>query len=369
MSIEKRETHFLTVLLRILTLSASSVNRDFDNPVVTSLWMVSEMLFKGIAIAISLGGVLAVFLVDWSPSPRNPEAQFETSSVETAPAGWPAMFGPRGDSHSSVTGLLHEWDADGPPLLWEHPLGEGYSVPVVSDGKLIVFYRTGDAEIIQCLDSKTGMPLWDHRYPTQYECEYEYSNGPYSTPIIQQDCVFAVGAEGRMSCLRLLDGSVVWERQLKEEFPIPDALFGYGPGLAIDGDRVILNLGAAASASEEADAGIAALSTATGKTIWTATSHRMSYATPVSTTIHGRRMIFVFTYEGLVAVGPKSGDVFWQVPFKSDVYLSVNSCSPVVWKDLVVVTVGPGPGSLCLRVKKDGSFEELWRNERSLDST
>ena len=36
--------------------------------------------------------------------------------------------------------------------------------------------------------------------------------------------------------------------------------------------------------------------------------------------------------------------------------------------DLVLITAGPGAGSVCLRILPDGNYEELWRDRRVLDS-
>ena len=49
--------------------------------------------------------------------------------VDTATAPyWPAFQGLRGDNVSDDTGLLREWPADGPPLMWTaEGIGQGYS--------------------------------------------------------------------------------------------------------------------------------------------------------------------------------------------------------------------------------------------------
>ena len=71
-------------------------------------------------------------------------------------ADWPRLLGPAGDGHSPETGLLKSWTAAGPAKLWEHKLGSGYAGPAVARGKLIVFHRIGDEEIVECLDARTG---------------------------------------------------------------------------------------------------------------------------------------------------------------------------------------------------------------------
>src|SRR5258708_488594 len=47
-------------------------------------------------------------------------------------ADWPQWRGPQRDGISQETGLLPEWPADGPKLLWRvEDIGSGYSTPAV----------------------------------------------------------------------------------------------------------------------------------------------------------------------------------------------------------------------------------------------
>ena len=55
---------------------------------------------------------------------------YDLASVDAA--DWPQWLGPQRDGISPETGLLHKWDDKGPPLVWDHKVGEGYSGPVVA---------------------------------------------------------------------------------------------------------------------------------------------------------------------------------------------------------------------------------------------
>jgi outer membrane protein assembly factor BamB len=229
--------------------------------------------------------------------------------------------------------------------------------------RLILLHRVGDDEVIECLDPETGRPRWEFRYPTHYQCRYRYSSGPYSTPVIDAQRVYAVGAEGVLHCLRADNGELIWRRNLSEEYAVAEGLFGVGSSPLLEDGKLIFNLGAA-----DRDAGIIALDAATGRTLWTATDHHAGYATPIAATIHGRRLLFVVTCEGLVALDPADGRVLWQLDHQPQAPDSVNATSPIVQGDLVLMVTGPGPGSLCLRVKPDGGCHEQWRDRRVLDS-
>src|SRR5271170_1202422 len=89
-------------------------------------------------------------------------------------ADWPQFLGPDRNGISAETNLAGAWPADGPPVRWKKEIGQGFSGPVVARGKLILFHRKADQEIIDCLDAKTGAALWHFAYPTAYEDDFGF---------------------------------------------------------------------------------------------------------------------------------------------------------------------------------------------------
>ena len=49
---------------------------------------------------------------------------------------WPQFFGPERNGVYSGPELSETWGPDGPPLVWMREVGEGFSGPVVADGRL-----------------------------------------------------------------------------------------------------------------------------------------------------------------------------------------------------------------------------------------
>lgn len=277
--------------------------------------------------------------------------------------GWPSLNGPTGNNVSGETGLNWNWTDGCPQELWRCKVGTGYGSPVLATEHLILLHRVDDEEVIESFHPETGLSQWQYRYPTSYKCEFNYSDGPYSTPVIDGDCVYSVGAQGQLHCLRIEDGSLVWERRLDTMFPLPEQLFCVGASPLIEGDLLIFNAGWASD-----DAGVIAIEKATGQLRWTAAKAGPSYATPVAASIHDRKFVFVVAYEGLVALDPVAGTVLWEYPMRSNMTMTVNATSPVVYGDCVIMSTGPGPGTVCLRVGEDGGYEEIWRIRRGLDS-
>ncbi|HSG72083.1 MAG TPA: PQQ-binding-like beta-propeller repeat protein, partial [Planctomycetaceae bacterium] len=288
----------------------------------------------------------------------------EITSVRTPSFTWPALFGPSQDSRSreDATKLRLDWPETGPPVVWRSPLGSAYSSPIVSGDYLIVFHRVADEEILECKDSRTGETRWTFRGPTSFRDSFEYSSGPHATPVTDGDRVYAVGAEGRFYCVDLRTGERIWSRFLTREYDVPRGRYAVSGSPLLEGDLLIFNLGA-----RERQAGIIALDKNTGETVWTATDHGAGLATPRAAEIHGTRSIFVFTFDGLVCLAPETGQVRWIEDFRANNPERINTSSPLVWEDLVLVSAH-FKGSRCLRVLPNGERETVWETVRDLQS-
>ncbi|MSU61579.1 MAG: hypothetical protein EXS31_04140 [Pedosphaera sp.] len=300
------------------------------------------------------------------------------------PAGaedWPHFLGPKSDGTSLETGLLERWPESGPPKLWTRKIGTGYSAPSVRDGKLVLHHRTGNEEIVECLDAATGTPRWRYAYPSRYQDPYGYNNGPRCTPLLTANRCYTFGAEGKLVCVDLATGKPVWQRDAAKDWQIPEAFFGIGSTPLLEGDRLIVSVGG------QPNAGVVALDAATGRTLWqsvgqsnwngvvtigwraeapyrwTGVEKQASYSSPVAATIHGQRHLLCFMRQGLVSLNPTNGAVNFSRWFQSQVNDSVNAINPVVQDDLILLSGAYfRVGAVLLRVRPDGkSIEEVWR--------
>ena len=171
---------------------------------------------------------LATFSQD-SPSSL-PEATVHRTprplAAEARTSDWPRFLGPAGTNVSLETHLARDWDAGGPPLVWELETGDGYSAPSVQGDHLVYFHRVGDEEVVEGLDPETGERRWEFRYPTDYRDSYGYSGGPRCTPLIDGDRVYTYGVQGKLHCLELATGELVWQRDLTTDYEVPQDFFG-----------------------------------------------------------------------------------------------------------------------------------------------
>src|ERR1044071_7823873 len=86
-------------------------------------------------------------------------------ALAASAADWPQWRGPDRSGSSKETGLLKEWPAGGPKLLWQNSdIGSGYSTPVVIGSRLYVLGNRGmENEFVQALSVQDGKPAWTSR--------------------------------------------------------------------------------------------------------------------------------------------------------------------------------------------------------------
>jgi len=275
--------------------------------------------------------------------------------VATLAADWPQFLGPTHDGISTETGLLQAWSKDGPPVLWHKPVGEGFSGPVVAGERLILFHRQGDQEIVDCLEAASGKHIWKYAYATGYEDQLGKGNGPRSTPVIAGGRVITIGAEGKLHCLDLKRGTKIWSRSVNEEYGVRQGYFGVGASPLVEGKLVLVNVGGR-------NAGIVAFALADGKEVWKATDDAASYASPVATTIDGKRRAVFFTREGVAILDPANGDVSFRKRWRSRNVASANAASPLLIGERLFVSACYETGALLLKLRQDGA-DAIWQND------
>src|SRR5437899_8156412 len=129
-----------------------------------------------------------------------------TSGVARA-EDWPQFLGPTRDGAYHGNDLASEWRKEGPRVLWHAPAGQGFSGPVVAEGKVILFHRVEKNEIVQCFDAAAGKSLWEFSYASAFRDGIHVDDGPRATPAIAEGKVYTFGADGALHCLDLKTGA------------------------------------------------------------------------------------------------------------------------------------------------------------------
>ena len=282
----------------------------------------------------------------------------------TLPLGaqdWPQFLGPNRNGSTTTTNLAPAWPKEGPPLVWQFKAGQGFAGPVVSGGKLILFHRIADQEIVHCFDAKSGQELWKAAYPTRYVDMMGHDPGPRSTPAIADGRVFTFGPEGMLNCWSLADGAKTWSVDTKKEFGARQGFFGLACSPLVEGNAVIVNVGG------RGGAGIVAFDKSSGKVLWKTSDDEASYASPVAATIDGKRILFVLTREALETLGPADGKSIFHYPWRPSMHASVSGATPLILGDQIFISACYDKGATLLRFKA-GTPEKVWESGDALSS-
>ncbi len=280
------------------------------------------------------------------------------ATVEVAAQDWPQFLGPARDGRYAGAPLAASWPDGGPRRLWSRPVGAGFAGPVVSGDRVIVFHRVGRREVVEALDAATGDTVWRYDYPTSYRDDFGFDEGPRSVPVVADGRVYTFGAQGQLHAVDLETGAGVWQVDTHDRYGVRKGFFGAAGSPLVEDGRVIANVGGRRG-------GIVSFDAATGDELWTATDHEASYSSPAAGTFGGRRLALVFTRTGLVGLDPASGEVRFELRWRSRLGASVNAATPLVLGDSVFISASYGTGAALLRIE-GGTLAEEWSGDDSM---
>ena len=301
-----------------------------------------KMLTVGCAMALAMAAVAVVSADDW-PQWRGPERL----------AVW------------QEAGIVDELPEQ-LKVAWSTPLRAGYSGPAVADGRVFITdwaedpdSRTLDGtERALALDEQTGEVLWTREWRTSYRMlSVAYAVGPRATPTVDGDRVYVVGGTGRLFCLDVATGRVLWEKDYVAEYGTSVPTWGIVSAPLVDGDRLITVVGG------EPDARVVAFDKHTGEEIWRAidVTSEMGYAQPIIYEAGGARQLIIWHPQALASLDPETGELYWEQPW--EVGMGVTVATPVRSGDYLLVSQF-FYGSLMVRLSRDRpAATHLWQGQ------
>ena len=237
---------------------------------------------------------------------------------------WPNWMGPGRDNVWRETGLVEEFPAAGPSIVWRTEVAGGYAGPAVAEGKVYVadYVSSDDVKIpnwdrkeftgterVLCLDSATGTELWNHEYPVNYTISYPA--GPRCTPTVHNGNVYTLGAEGHLFCLDAESGDVTWSKDFQEQYGATTSMWGYASSPLVDKDKLICVVGGEGSHA-------VAFDLETGAEIWRSiTASDQGYSPPTIVEAGGARQLILLRPDAVSSVDPETGTEFWSVPYEA----------------------------------------------------
>lgn len=283
-------------------------------------------------------------------------------AADPGPFDWPQWRGPDRTNISQETGLLKDWPKDGPKLAWKiEGLGEGFSTPSISAGRIYVLGTKGSDEYMICLDEKNGDRVWDMKIGKKTG---GYA-APKSTPTIDNGYAYVVSSDGNLVCADIKDGTIKWQKSYPKDFRGEAGGWAYTESPLIDGELVIGTPGAK-------DAALAAFKKADGEVVWKTTItglqrrpigkdnnrggaaySRAGYSSVVKAEIGGVKQYVQFIDGGVVGVNAADGRLLWH--YEEPANTTANCSTPIVSGDLVFAASNYGVGGGQAKIVKDGS--------------
>ena len=272
-------------------------------------------------------------------------------------ADWSQWLGPNRDGVSPETGLLKKWPDSGPAVLWRTPLGEGFSSIAIVRGAVYTMFAEGKDEYAVCLDAATGEERWRVRTGSNFS-DWQGGNGPRSTPIIDKERAFFLGAYGQLYALNVEDGEIVWSHHLQTEYISDPPHWGFSTSPLLEGDLLIVEVGGSSGNA------FIAFDKTTGNVAWTSQDDAPSYASPIAITVSDVRQIVFFPVSGLVGVAAKDGRFLWRYPWQTGP--DVNAATPVfLAPDRLFISSGYGKGATVIQLISQNdqfSVKKVWFN-------
>jgi outer membrane protein assembly factor BamB len=278
-----------------------------------------------------------------------------------ATAEWPQWRGPNRDARSAETGLLHEWGAAGPEVLWRVDVGEGFSGIAVAGGKLYTMWDEGGRQFLVGLDAASGERLWRRELGSAFR--NAYGNGPRSTPVVDDGRVFAIGTSGRLLAVDARSGKLLWDHDLVARLGSRLPTYGYASSPIVLEDRLLVEVGGRGAA-------YAAFDVATGELLWRSVDDVPAYASPLHVSIGGLEQIVFWSANGVHAVSPGDGRELWSVDWKTNCPATgdpLGTTTPIfVAPDKLFLS--SGSGAALIQVSSAGerklSARTLWETEK-----
>jgi outer membrane protein assembly factor BamB len=324
-----------------------------------------KLLVNSVCLLMILtGGILFA-----DPPKVDPESSPVSLWTRKSGDDWPNFLGKRYDGKSSETGIRTEWKNGKLPLLWTKKLDTSYGIGSVAYGRIYLFGRRGNEEVLTCLNAETGKELWQFGQPVSYVDMFGYNNGPRSSPTIDGGRVFTLGVAGRLTCRDSVQGNLLWTRDLHEEYQVVQNFFGVATNPLVIGDRLLVMVGGSPKEdlqipTSQLDrvtsngSALVALDKRSGREIWRSGNDLASYSTPrplqsasVQSSNKEREPQTMVTLArgGVLLTDVASGKTLWQFPWRAEMLESVNAAVPVVRGNEVFISECYQIGSVLLR--------------------
>jgi hypothetical protein len=263
---------------------------------------------------------------------------------------WPQWRGPNRDGISKEIGLLKQWPAEGPPLVWKgRAAGRGYSSLALANGRLFTMGLRGDREFVIAFDVATGKEVWATPHGTAYRDSR--GDGPRGTPTMDGNNLYALGGNGDLSCLDAKTGRIVWAMNALTKFGGENISWGISESPLVIEDKLLINAGGPG-------ASIVALNKKDGSLIWKSQSDEAGYSSAMPVQIGNTTQVVFFTHRRAVGLDLIDGKLMWEYARPANDV--ANVATPVVRGNRVFISSDYGTGAGLVEIRADGKAQEVY---------
>ncbi|HET8548685.1 MAG TPA: PQQ-binding-like beta-propeller repeat protein [Bryobacteraceae bacterium] len=272
---------------------------------------------------------------------------FTAAAQSRSEPDWPQWRGADRSNVSRETGLLKQWPANGPKLLWSaRGLGNGYGTVSIKGSRIYVQGTKDRQSVVFALNRANGQPVW--HVPLGTALDQDRGPGPRSTPTVDGDFICAMSENGDVVCFRAEDGRGIWKKNIRDfSGRNPNWLISESP--LVDGQKLIFTPGGERN-------GMVAVDKSTGRDLWVCRelNDAPGYASCIVADVGGVRTIMNLTSRAGVGVRASDGKLFWR--YEAPANRIANCTTPVFHDNKVFYTsaYGTGGGLLALEPQAGG---------------
>ena len=233
-----------------------------------------------------------------------------------------------------------------PPSQWSvSQLGRGYGTVTATEDRLFVQGTQGGRSAIFALDRSSGATIWSKDLGRNLD--QDRGGGPRGTPTLDGDLIYALTENGDLACLRAKDGSLVWQRNILQDFSGRNPNWHISESPLVDGDRLIITPGGP-------DASVVALNKRTGETIWMSTglSDPAGYSSCLAVDVDGLHVILAFTARAAVGIRASDGKPLFS--YSRVANRTANITTPIFYDNKVFFTSAYNTGAALLELRREG---------------
>ena len=272
---------------------------------------------------------------------------------------WASWGGPEGDFTVKDAGSIEADQTYALRVLWKKKIGTGYSAVSVLGDLAVTLFSDGTFDYVIALDAEDGTERWRFQIGPAYLGHYGSQNGPLATPVLTDELMIGLSAQGRLFALDIGTGQKEWDVDLVVDYGAIAPFWGFTSSPQVYDDVLLVQMGGIQRNA------IAAFNPQSGAQIWSAHSDSVNYQSMGIFEMGGQDEVVFHGNKSLAGLNPKTGAVLWQVAHGGQTSASATSGHPVKVGDGRYFVKNRGNGGVLFQVTQSAegyAVEEVWQS-------